>query len=149
DRALLREITTRIAHRGPDGDGFYVAPGVGLGHRRLAILDLSEAAAQPMTVGDRDATLTFNGEIYNFRTLRAELEAAGDKVVSSGDTEVVLRALNRYGAGALAKIDGMFALGYWDAARRELLLARDRFGKKPVYYAPLGEGGREGLVFAS
>jgi asparagine synthase (glutamine-hydrolysing) len=102
-----------------------------------------------MTTADGRGALTFNGEIYNFAPLREHLVGLGERFTSTGDTEVVLRALRRWGAGALARIQGMFALGYWDAAERELLLARDRFGKKPLYYAPLGPDGREGLVFAS
>src|SRR4051812_36213344 len=93
DPGVLRAMTDRIAHRGPDGDGFFHAPGVGFGHRRLAILDLTAAAAQPMSAAGDAATLTFNGEIYNFAALRAELVEHGEEFTSTGDTEVVLHAL--------------------------------------------------------
>ncbi len=147
DRGLVDAMNERLAHRGPDGRGVWVAPGVGFGQGRLAILDLSEAAAQPMVEGD-DA-LTFNGEIYNFAALRDELAAGGATFRSSGDTEVLLRALARWGEGALGRAQGMFAFGHWSARERRLLLARDRFGKKPLYYAPFGPEGRGGLAFAS
>nr|BAL56291.1 asparagine synthase, glutamine-hydrolyzing [uncultured delta proteobacterium] len=149
DRATLQEMTDRLAHRGPDAQGLWLAPGVGLGHRRLSILDLSEAAAQPMIARNGRSALTFNGEIYNFATLREQLTAFGEQFVSSGDTEVLLHALERWGTEALSRIHGMFAFGYWDHDNRTLLLARDRFGKKPLYYAPFGPDGIEGLAFAS
>jgi asparagine synthase (glutamine-hydrolysing) len=149
DEALVRAMTARIAHRGPDGEGAWTAPGVGLGHRRLSILDLSDAAAQPMLAREGRAALTFNGEIYNFAALRAELESLGERFHSSGDTEVLLRALERWGTRALARVHGMFAFAHWDGDARRLTLARDRFGKKPLYYAPFGPDGREGIAFAS
>lgn len=149
DEALVRAMTSRLEHRGPDADGIHLAPGVGLGHRRLSILDLSDAAAQPMLGHDGASALTFNGEIYNFAELRAKLAASGERFHSSGDTEVLLRALERWDKNALERVHGMFAFGHWDASARRLLLARDRFGKKPLYYAPFGEGGIEGLAFAS
>ncbi|MCS6912907.1 MAG: asparagine synthase (glutamine-hydrolyzing) [Myxococcota bacterium] len=147
DLGMVADMTSALAHRGPDGEGIWGAPGVGLGHRRLAVLDLSEAAAQPMVHG-QDA-LTFNGEIYNFAVLRSELAALGHAFVSRGDAEVLLRALQQWGEQALERIYGMFAFGYWHGAARTLLLGRDRFGEKPLYYAPLGPDGIAGLVFAS
>jgi asparagine synthase (glutamine-hydrolysing) len=149
DPALLRAMADTLAHRGPDGDGVRVVPGCGFGHRRLAIVDLSPASAQPMGTPDGGAMLTFNGEVYDYAAVRESLAAQGETFRSTGDTEVLLLALRRWGLDALAGIHGMFAFGYWSAADRALLLARDRFGKKPLYYAPFGPDGREGVAFAS
>lgn len=150
DLGVLRTMTTALAHRGPDGDGFHLTPGCGFGHRRLAIVDLSPAGAQPMRTDDDAAMLTFNGEIYDFTAVRALLEREGEVFRSRSDTEVLLVALRRWGRRALERLHGMFAFGYWNTHDRSLLLARDRFGKKPLYYAPLGDSsGREGVVFAS
>ena len=149
DPALLRAMADTLAHRGPDGDGVRVVPGCGFGHRRLAIVDLSPASAQPMATPDGGAMLTFNGEVYDYAAVRESLAAQGETFRSTGDTEVLLLALRRWGLDALAGIHGMFAFGYWSAADRALLLARDRFGKKPLYYAPFGPDGREGVAFAS
>jgi asparagine synthase (glutamine-hydrolysing) len=148
DRDVVRRMTATLEHRGPDADGSFFAAGVGFGHRRLSIVDLSPASAQPM-VGPRGTALTFNGEIYNWTTLRSLLAAKGRQVQSTGDTEVLLAALDTWGERALDEIEGMFAFGYWDPARRSLLVARDRFGEKPLYYLPLGDNGRDGLAFAS
>ena len=148
DRDDVKRMSDALVHRGPDGEGLFLGPGVGLGHRRLAIVDLSNASAQPME-GEPGHVLTFNGEIYNWKTLREELVKAGRTLRTSGDTEVLLRALETWGLAALGRLEGMFAFGYWDASRRTLLLARDRYGEKPLYYAPLGPEGRDGLVFAS
>lgn len=142
-------MANSLAHRGPDGDGVEVMPGCGFAHRRLAIVDLSPGSAQPMRTSDGAAMLTFNGEVYDYAATREALVAAGETFRSSGDTEVLLNALRRWGIDALKGIHGMFAFGYWSAGPRELLLGRDRYGKKPMYYAPLGADGREGLVFAS
>lgn len=150
DRRVLTEMTDRIAHRGPDADGVWTSPGVGFGHRRLSILDLSPAGAQPMVTPDGGAAICFNGEVYNFADVRPALEAEGFQFRSRSDTEVLLYALRRWGEDALTRLHGMFAFAYWDVARRTLLLARDRFGKKPLYYAPLGDArGTGGIVFAS
>jgi asparagine synthase (glutamine-hydrolysing) len=152
-RELLTEMTTAIAHRGPDGAGAWVEGAVGLGHRRLSIIDLSNAASQPMerAYGEERHVLVFNGEAYNFVELRDELIAQGEQFRSTGDTEVLLAAIARWGAArAVSRVNGMLAIGYWNSASRELVLARDRFGKKPLYYAPLGgPDARDGLVFAS
>src|ERR1700691_4734618 len=113
DREVLDRMSASLTHRGPDGDGLFLAPGVGLGHRRLSIVDLSPASAQPM-VGPSGTALTFNGEIYNWTSLRTELAALGRRVRSSGDTEVLLAALDTWGKDALVHLEGMFAFGYWD-----------------------------------
>jgi asparagine synthase (glutamine-hydrolysing) len=148
DRDVVRRMTAALEHRGPDGEGSFFADGVGLGHRRLKIVDLSEASAQPM-LGARGSALTYNGEIYNWNELRAELAKAGREVRSSGDTEVLLAALETWGERALDRLEGMFAFGFWDGAARSLTLVRDRYGEKPLYYATLGVDGRDGVVFAS
>lgn len=129
----LRQMTDAIAHRGPDGEGQWAEGNVGLGHRRLSIIDLSTAAAQPMIGIDHRYVLSYNGEIYNFRELRAELEGEGCWFHSQSDTEVVLNALALWGTRAIERFNGMFALAFWDRRERRLLLARDRYGIKPLY----------------
>lgn len=131
-------MTDAIAHRGPDGEGHYVDGPLGLGHRRLAIIDLSEAGHQPMATEDGRFVIAYNGEVYNFNELRVELEANGHRFHSRTDSEVVLKALAHWGEGALTHFNGMFALALWDKQRKELLLARDRYGIKPLYYARVG-----------
>jgi asparagine synthase (glutamine-hydrolysing) len=131
---LLRRMTDRLAHRGPDGAGHYTDGPVGLGHRRLAIIDLSPAGSQPMGNETGDCVLTFNGEIYNYAQLRVELEALGYRFRSQCDTEVLLRAYEAWGEDCLQRLNGMFAFAVWDGGRRELFLARDRYGVKPLYY---------------
>jgi asparagine synthase (glutamine-hydrolysing) len=143
DQALLRAMNDRIAHRGPDGDGFFFAPGLGLAHRRLAIIDLS-TGDQPMA--GSHTQIVFNGEIYNFQELRAELEAKGRRFRTRSDTEVILEAWEEWGPGALTRLGGMFAFALWDARSQELFLARDRLGEKPLYYSLLDSGE---LIFAS
>ena len=135
----LRRMTATLTHRGPDGEGWYCSPQtegvqVGLGHRRLKVIDLTEASAQPMANDDQTLWLVFNGEIYNFRELRASLEMQGVRFRTSSDTEVILRLYEAEGERCLSQLDGMFALAIWDARRRWLLLARDRVGKKPLFY---------------
>lgn len=132
---ILKKMTDVIAHRGPDGEGQWVEGNVGIGHRRLAILDLSPAGHQPMVTADHRYVLSYNGEIYNFRELRADLEAEGVWFRSQTDSEVVLYALAQWGTDALLKFNGMFALALWDRKEKTLLLARDRYGIKPLYYA--------------
>jgi len=129
-------MTAALAHRGPDGDGVHAAGSRGpvLGHRRLAVLDLRPEAGQPMLAADGCA-LVFNGEVYNHRALRVELEREGATFRTGCDTEVVLEALRRRGAAALEGFRGMFALAFWDARTRELLLARDRLGIKPLSWS--------------
>jgi asparagine synthase (glutamine-hydrolysing) len=135
-----------LAHRGPDGEGVWrdSTGTIVMGHRRLAVLDLSERADQPM-VDPSGSALAFNGEVYGFRDLRILLEREGTSCVSTGDTEVVFRSLIRWGSPALEKLDGQFALAFWDPEGRRLLLARDRLGIKPLYWAEVGGG----VVFAS
>jgi len=135
---ILKRMTDAIAHRGPDGEGHYVDGSLGLGHRRLAIIDLSEAGHQPMATEDGRFVIAFNGEVYNFNELRVELEANGHRFHSRTDSEVVLKALAHWGTDALTRFNGMFGLALWDKQRRELLLARDRYGIKPVYYVEVG-----------
>jgi asparagine synthase (glutamine-hydrolysing) len=134
---LLTAMTDIIAHRGPDGEGHYCEGPVGLGHRRLSIIDLTDAARQPMETPDGRFVLTYNGEIYNFKELKIELSARGHRFHSTGDSEVLLHAFAEWGLGALLKFNGMFAFGIWDTEERRLTIARDRFGVKPVYYAEL------------
>lgn len=141
----LRRMCHAIRHRGPDGEGEWVSGSVGLGHRRLSIIDLSPAGRQPMPNEDETVWLTFNGEIYNFRELRRELEAKGHHFRSRTDSEVIVHLYEEEGDECLKRLDGMFALAIWDAPRRRLLLGRDRVGKKPLKYAELGGD----LVFAS
>jgi len=156
NRAALQRMSAAMVHRGPDGQGTWESPpdsrGVGalLAHRRLAILDLSPAGAQPMVDPVSGHVIVFNGEIYNFRELRDRLVASGQTFQSTGDTAVMLRALGTQGPDAIASLRGMFALASWDPQRRQLLLARDPLGIKPLYVArcpyPSGEWS---LAFAS
>lgn len=135
---ILQKMTDAIVHRGPDGEGHWIEGNVGLGHRRLSIIDLSPAGHQPMISTDHRYVLSYNGEIYNYRELRAELEVAGFWFRSKTDSEVVLHALAHWGTNALLRFNGMFALALWDRKARTLLLARDRYGIKPLYYAQQG-----------
>ncbi|MEF8753406.1 MAG: asparagine synthase (glutamine-hydrolyzing) [Accumulibacter sp.] len=143
--AILKHMTDAIAHRGPDGEGRWTEGCVGLGHRRLAVIDLSTAAHQPMLSADHRYVIAYNGEIYNYRELRADLEAEGFRFRSQSDTEVVLNALAAWGPLAFASLNGMFAFALWDRHERRLMLARDRYGVKPLYYAVVGNT----LAFAS
>jgi asparagine synthase (glutamine-hydrolysing) len=131
--SLLLKMTDSIAHRGPDSQGQWIEGNVGLGHRRLSIIDLSPAGHQPMISLEHRFVLSYNGEVYNFKELRKELEAAGYWFRSQTDTEVVLSALSHWGVKALDRFNGMFALALWDRKERTLLLARDRYGIKPLY----------------
>jgi asparagine synthase (glutamine-hydrolysing) len=133
DQALLRRMTSIMAHRGPDGDGFFYDAGVGLGHRRLSIIDLS-GGRQPMSNEDQSIWISFNGEIYNFRELHKELEARGHRFTTVSDTETIVHAYEEYGDACVERLRGMFAFAIWDGRRRRLLLARDRIGIKPLYY---------------
>jgi asparagine synthase (glutamine-hydrolysing) len=137
--AVLRKMADAMAHRGPDGEGYYTDGPVGLCHRRLAIIDLSPAGHQPMMTLDGRYVLTYNGEIYNFQELRLELEARGYQFRSRSDTEVLLYAFAEWGEKALDRYNGMFAFAVWDRSRQELFLARDRYGVKPLYYTQLGQ----------
>jgi asparagine synthase (glutamine-hydrolysing) len=131
---VLQRMCGAIAHRGPDADGFHVEGEAALGHRRLAVIDL-EASRQPMSTEDGRHTLAYNGELYNFLKLRAELEKLGVRFRTAGDTEVVLQALAAWGPSAIRRFRGMFALACWDARERSMLLARDPLGIKPMLYA--------------
>ncbi|MDO9489814.1 MAG: asparagine synthase (glutamine-hydrolyzing), partial [Sphingomonadaceae bacterium] len=142
---LLRAMTDAIAHRGPDGADTWHAPGVGLGHRRLAIIDLA-CGQQPMSTPDGQVVIVFNGEIYNFQDVRKELEALGHRFRTSSDTEVILHAWLEYGEGCVHRLRGMFAFAIYDARTRTLFLARDRLGVKPLHYAELPSGE---LIFGS
>lgn len=137
---LLQRMTRAIAHRGPDGEGHFADGPVGLGHRRLAIIDLSEAGRQPMGNEDGSVIITYNGEIYNFQKLRMELEGRGHRFHSRTDTEVVVHAYEEWGTECLSRFNGLFAFALWDGRRQVLFLARDRFGIKPLYYT--FQGGR-------
>jgi asparagine synthase (glutamine-hydrolysing) len=141
---LIRAMTDTLAHRGPDGAETVIRGPVALGHRRLAIIDLV-TGDQPMANDDESVWIAFNGEIYNFRELRRELETRGCRFRTTSDTEVILRAYETWGAGCLPRLRGMFAFAIWDAARRRLFLARDRVGIKPLVYH--WDGRR--LLFAS
>jgi asparagine synthase (glutamine-hydrolysing) len=134
----LRRMTDAIAHRGPDGEGFYIDGFVGLGHRRLSIIDLSAAGHQPMVSRDGQVVLSFNGEIYNFQSLRLELESLGHQFRSKTDSEVVLNAWVQWGADCVVKFNGMFAFAIWDKRANSMFLVRDRYGVKPLYYGFFG-----------
>jgi asparagine synthase (glutamine-hydrolysing) len=150
DERLIKSMLARIAHRGPDDEGVYVAETstderVGLGHRRLSIIDLSPAGHEPMSDARGQIWLTFNGEIYNFKQLRGELEAAGHRFRSETDAEVIIYAYLEWGRECLSRLNGIFAFAIWDARDETLLLARDRLGVKPLYYADTPSG----FAFAS
>ena len=144
-QVILRKMTDAISHRGPDGEGFYTDSFVGLGHRRLAIIDLSPAGHQPMATEEGNYIITYNGEVYNFQELRIELESLGHKFRSKTDTEVVLHAYAHWGGECVRRFNGMFAFAIWDKTRQELFLARDRYGIKPLYYTLVGPT----FIFAS
>ena len=139
DRGLLRRMTDVQSHRGPDDSGFFTAPGIGLGHRRLSIIDLS-GGHQPLFNEDRSVVVVYNGEIYNFQELAEELRAAGHIFRTHCDTEVVVHAWEEWGADCVERFRGMFAFALWDANQETLFLARDRLGIKPLYYAVLDSG---------
>jgi asparagine synthase (glutamine-hydrolysing) len=145
DPARVGRMCDAIAHRGPDGHGVWTAPGVGLGHRRLSIIDLA-GSPQPMASSDGRAMLVFNGEIYNYRELREELRAAGAVFHTDGDSEVILAAWQRWGVDCLPRLHGMFAFAIYDLGQRSLFLARDRLGVKPLFLAPLSDGS---IIFGS
>ena len=144
DAAVLRSMTHAMAHRGPDDEGIHVADGVGLGARRLSIIDLT-GGHQPISNQDRTLTVVFNGEIYNHGELRRHLEARGHRFATRSDTEVLLHLYEEYGDASVHLLEGMFAYALWDQPRRRLFLARDRLGIKPLYYASAAGA----LLFAS
>jgi asparagine synthase (glutamine-hydrolysing) len=150
DEQLIKSMLARIAHRGPDDEGILVTETssgerVGLGHRRLSIIDLSPAGHEPMPDASGQVWLTFNGEIYNFRELRRELESRGHRFRSDTDAEVIVYAYREWGRECLARLNGMFAFALWDSADESLFIARDRLGIKPLYYAHTPAG----FAFAS
>ena len=146
-RDALHRMVSSLAQRGPDAEGFYQAPSglCLLGHRRLSILDLSQHAAQPMVSPDKRFALCYNGECYNYAELREQLRKAGKNIHSTGDTEVLFQMLVQEGKSCLPKLNAMFAFGFWDEEHRQLFLARDRFGQKPLYFSKKGNL----LIFAS
>ena len=144
DRAVLQRMADALRHRGPDGEGFFNAPGVGFAHRRLAIIDV-EGGAQPLSAASGSA-ITFNGEIYNYKDLAAAHQARGVRLKTRSDTEVLAEGLDREGGRYVEKLRGMFAFGFWNARDKSLTLARDRVGERPLYYATTADGF---IVFAS
>jgi asparagine synthase (glutamine-hydrolysing) len=144
DRELLGRMTTSIQHRGPDGAGSYVSDGIGLGHRRLSIIDLA-GGSQPITNEDGSLHLIFNGEIYNFIELREDLLKKGHVFKTRADTEVIVHGYEEWGLDCVTRFNGMFAFALWDGTLRRLVLARDHLGVKPLYYVDLGDR----LLFAS
>ena len=142
---LIDAMVATLRHRGPDGEGSFFAPGIAFGHTRLAIIDLTAASDQPFVDEAAGLAMVFNGEIYNYVELKAELRELGHTFHSTGDTEVLLRAYEQWGVDCLPRLNGMFAFAIWDGRKRQLLLARDRFGEKPMYVARTGQS----VVFAS
>jgi asparagine synthase (glutamine-hydrolysing) len=145
EREVLERMCASIVHRGPDGAGIFIEPGIALGHRRLSIVDVAHGQ-QPMYSDDRRFVIVYNGEVYNHPALKAELEQSGTRYRTRSDTETVLRLLERDGTGAVQRLRGMFALALWDRQERQLLLVRDRYGVKPLYYVHQRDGS---LIFAS
>uniref|UniRef100_UPI004047DEF3 asparagine synthase (glutamine-hydrolyzing) n=1 Tax=Algoriphagus sp. TaxID=1872435 RepID=UPI004047DEF3 len=142
----IKRMTDAIAHRGPDDEGFYCEGGIGLGHRRLSIIDLSESGRNPIWTSDRSMAIVFNGEVYNYKEIRAELKKEGYSFTSDTDTEVVLNSIHCWGVDkAVQKFIGMFAFAVWDLQKRKLLLVRDRAGIKPLFYYQNSEN----LLFGS
>ncbi len=144
DPAALRRMADILRHRGPDGEGFHVAPGIGLAFRRLAIIDLA-TGGQPIANEDGTVVVVCNGEIYNHVELRARLSAAGHRFRTASEVETIVHLYEEHGDRFVDHLRGMFAIALWDAPRRRLLLARDRFGIKPLYYAVTGDA----LAFGS
>lgn len=138
DCQMLTKMTSIMEHRGPDGAGFYFGEGVGLGHRRLSIIDL-EGGSQPIANEDQTIQVVFNGEIYNFIELREDLAARGHIFKTRSDTEVIVHGYEEWGIDCVSRFNGIFAFALWDATRRSLLLARDHLGVKPLYYVDLGD----------
>jgi asparagine synthase (glutamine-hydrolysing) len=145
DLGVIERMKEKLQKRGPDSEGAYIKTPVALGHRRLAIIDLTEKAAQPMVDDQAGVALVFNGTIYNYPDLRRELQALGHKFKSTGDTEVILRSYIEWGEGCVARLQGMFAFAIWDDKKQTLLMARDRTGIKPLYFSQTPQR----LLFAS
>jgi asparagine synthase (glutamine-hydrolysing) len=134
DQELIKRMSSILVHRGPDGEGIYTDTGISLGHRRLSIIDLSSAGAQPMSNKEGDLTITYNGEIYNFQEIREKLKEKGYKFKSNTDTEVLLYGYQQWGEKVLERLNGMFAFAIWDDRKKKLFVTRDRVGIKPLYY---------------
>ena len=132
--AKLADMAAMLAHRGPDGQGVWTDGVVGLGHARLAVIDLSDSASQPMTDVGGAVHISYNGEIYNYKELRRELIEFGHEFHTASDTEVIIEGYKKWGTGVLERLRGMFALALWDAKVRKFIVARDRLGQKPLYY---------------
>ena len=132
---LVGRMISAIRHRGPDDSGVHEQGGIALGHARLSVIDLSAAGHQPMMTDDGQVRIVFNGEIYNFKELRAQLAEKGYHFKSHTDTEVILNGYHHWGKAVFSHLRGMFAIALWDARSDELILARDRVGKKPLFYA--------------
>ena len=145
EESLLRRMSHALTHRGPDDEGFYLHNNIGLGHRRLSIIDLSPSGHQPMSNEDGTIWIVYNGEIYNFAALKADLIAKGHVFRSKGDTEVIIHLYEEHGPACLQYLWGMFAFSIWDGRERQLFLARDRAGKKPLYY----HHGADAFLFSS
>ncbi|MFT7144089.1 MAG: asparagine synthase (glutamine-hydrolyzing) [Alphaproteobacteria bacterium] len=145
DEAVLKKMTKKISHRGPDGEGAWVCKEAGLGHRRLSIIDLSEGASQPMASDDGRYMVTFNGEIYNYKELAHDLQSKGYHFNENSDTAILAPLYDAYGEGMLKKLDGIFAFAIWDTKDKSLFAARDHLGMKPFYYAETAKG----MAFAS
>ena len=144
DEETLKSMTRILSHRGPDNEGFHVEESAGLGHRRLSIIDLS-TGEQPIYNETGSICIVFNGEIYNYRELKKDLQLRGHHFATNSDTEVIIHLFEDKGPECLRDLRGMFALAIWDQEKRELFLARDRVGKKPLYYAQLSNE----FIFAS
>jgi asparagine synthase (glutamine-hydrolysing) len=134
DQELIKRMSSILVHRGPDGEGIYTDTGISLGHRRLSIIDLSSAGAQPMSNKEGDFTITYNGEIYNFQEIREKLKEKGYRFKSNTDTEVLLYGYQQWGEKVLERLNGMFAFAIWDDRKKKIFVARDRVGIKPLYY---------------
>lgn len=142
---MLETMTDIQSHRGPDDRGVHIDGSLGLGHRRLSIIDLSDAGRQPMPNAARTLWITYNGEIYNYIELREELRSHGAQFASASDTEVLLKAYEQWGPDCLHRLNGIFAFAIWDQRQQRLFCARDRFGVKPFHYCTSGES----FLFAS
>lgn len=144
DRELIQKMCDSIAHRGPDDKGYYFGENVTLGHTRLSIIDLG-SGHQPIHNENEDVWVVFNGEIYNYRELTTLLRKKGHSFYTDSDTEVIMHAYEEYGLKFVEQLDGMFSLAIWDERKRCLILARDRIGKKPLYYVEIGDS----ILFSS
>jgi len=133
-RNILKRMTRQLSHRGPDDEGFFIKNNLGLGHRRLSIIDTSPLGSQPMVSKDGNWVVVFNGCIYNFQELKLDLKSKGHIFVSGSDTEVLVEGLAEYGPTFFQELNGMFAIGAWNTNEKSLYLSRDRYGVKPLYY---------------